>query len=127
MKDDLDSLALDRGFFRALVDGDVQELKRLLDEDFVLIDVMSGSETGKPALLAAIKSSQLKFEAIEALEARPRRYGDTAIITGRTRMKGQFENTRFGAHSRYTHVFFHEQGRWRLVSAQGTQVAAAAQ
>jgi hypothetical protein len=87
---------------------------------------MSGSEIGKPALLAAIKSSQLKFEAIEALEARPRRYGDTAIITGRTRMKGQFENTRFGAHSRYTHVFFHEQGRWRLVSAQGTQVAAEA-
>jgi ketosteroid isomerase-like protein len=124
-KEDSDPLAVERRFFAALIEGNVKELKRLLDEDFVLIDVMSGSEIGKAALLAAIGLGQLKFEAIEPLEARVRRYGATAIITGRTRMNGRFETTPFEAHSRYTHVFFQEQGRWRLVSAQGTPITVA--
>lgn len=124
MKHESDPLAVDHQFFSALVARSLESLDELLADDFVLIDVLSGSEISKAALLAAAGSGQIRFEAIQPLEARVRRYGDTAVITGRTRMSGKFEESPFEANSRYTHVYVEQRGRWRLVSAQGTQIAA---
>jgi hypothetical protein len=37
-------------------------------------------------------------------------------------MAGVIGDTPFAASSRYTHVFVDQQGEWRLVTAQGTQI-----
>src|SRR2546427_13000551 len=66
--------AADKRFFDALVVGDAQALDHILTDDFILIDVMSGSEITKPAFLAAIGSGQIKFEAIEPADNRVRHY-----------------------------------------------------
>jgi len=124
MKHESDPLVVDHQFFGALVAGSLESLDELLAEDFILIDVLSGSEISKAALLATAGSGQIRFEGIQPLEARVRRYGATAVITGRTRMNGKFQGSPFEANSRYTHVYVEQQGRWRLVSAQGTQIAA---
>jgi len=73
-------------------------------------------------LLAAIQSSQLKFGPIEPTDVWVRVYQTTAVITGRTEMSGQFGETPFTTKSRYTHVYVEQQGRWRLVAAQGTKI-----
>lgn len=117
-----DPLAAEQQFFSSLIGGDVWELDRILGDDFLLIDVMTGSEVKKPDLLAVLGSGQLKFEAIQPVESQVRLYGLTAVITGRTQMSGRFGETPFTASSRYTHVFVEDQGQWRLVSAQGTQI-----
>jgi len=114
----------DRQFFTALISADVAALDRLLADDFLLIDVMSGSEVTKSSLLAVIESGQLRFEAIEPVESLVRLYQTTAVITGRTQMRGRFAEQPFTVSSRYTHVFVEQQGQWRLVTAQGTQVSA---
>jgi ketosteroid isomerase-like protein len=123
MKHESDPLAVDHQFFGALVTTDLQSLEEILADDFLLIDVMSGSEVSKETLAAAIGSGQLKFDAIRPIDARVRRYGAAAVITGHTRMNGKFDGSPFAADSRYTHVYIEAQGRWRLVSAQGTQIA----
>jgi hypothetical protein len=115
----------DRQFFTSLIAADVAALGRLLADDFILIDVMSGSEVTKSSLLAVIESGQLRFEAIEPVESLVRLYQTTAVITGRTQMRGRFAEQPFIVSSRYTHVFVEQQGQWRLVTAQGTQVSAA--
>jgi hypothetical protein len=92
-------------------------------DDFVLIDVMTGSEVAKAALLEVVGGGQLQFEAIERVESRVRAYGTAAVITGRTEMRGRFGGKAFGASSRYTHVFVTDGGQWRMVAAQGTQIA----
>ena len=125
MKHESDPLVVDHQFFGALVAGSLETLDELLADDFVLIDVLSGSEISRAALLATAGSGQIRFEGIQPLEARVRRYGATAVITGRTRMKGKFEGSPFETSSRYTHVYVEQHGRWRLVSAQGTQIAGA--
>jgi hypothetical protein len=84
---------------------------------------MGGSEITKPLQVAAIGSGQLKFEAIEPADSRVRIYQSAAVITGRTQMKGRFGETPFTVSSRYTHVFVEQEGRWRLVSAQGSQIS----
>jgi ketosteroid isomerase-like protein len=116
-------LKAERGFFAGLIHGSAEELRSLLTDDFILIDVMTGSELPGSELLRAVGAGQLKFLAIEAVESRVRVHGKTAIVTGRTRMQGRFGEQSFAAHSRYTHVFVEEGGAWRLASAQGTQVA----
>lgn len=103
-EDDQDPLAAERRFFAALIAADLEDLDRVLADDFVLIDVMRGDEIPKPALVAVLGSGQLRFLAIEPLESRVRRYPGTAVVTGRTHMSGTFDGTPFTTSSRYTHV-----------------------
>ena|SRR5262245_40121089 len=123
MEEHLEPLAQDRQFFSALLQANVTALDRLLADDFLLIDVMGGSEIAKAPLLEVIGSGQLQFEAIEPADCRVRMYQTTAVITGRTRMRGRFATEPFTVSSRYTHVYVAQQGQWRLVSAQGTQIS----
>jgi hypothetical protein len=123
MNDELDPLVTDRQFFSALVDGSVKDLDQILADDFVLIEVMGGSEVSKSSLLGAIESGQLKFEAIAPADSRVRSYRTTAVVTGFTQMSVRFGETPFAIRSRYTHVYVEQEGRWRLVAAQGTQIA----
>jgi hypothetical protein len=125
MEDEQGPLAAERRFFTALVEGNLNDLEEVLANDFLLIDVMSGSEVPRAAMLDVLRSGQLKFESIEPAEARVRRYGATAVITGRTEMSMRFGETALAARSRYTHVFVEQGGRWRMVAAQGTQIAPA--
>lgn len=123
MADEQGPLAAERRFFTALTEGNLEDLEQVLADDFLLIDVMSGSEIPRFALLEVLRSGQLRFEAIEPVEARVRLYGETAVVTGRTEMHGRYEDTSFTTKSRYTHVFVEQQGHWRLVAAQGTQIS----
>jgi hypothetical protein len=122
MNDESDLLAAEQRFFSGLIAGSVEGLDQILSDDFMLIDVMAGSEIPKAALLSVIGSGQLTFQAIEPAESRVRLYPGTAVVTGRTRMNGRFGDTPFSTRSRYTHVYVEQEGKWRLVAAQGTQI-----
>ena len=119
----MDPSATDRRFFQSLREADAASLEHVLADDFLLIDVVSGTEIAKPPLLEAVRSAHVKFESIDVLESRERRYPGTAVITGRTQMRGRFGEAPFSVNSRYTHVYIEQQGAWRLVAAQGTPIA----
>jgi hypothetical protein len=123
MEPKLDPLAAERAFFAALISANLDSLDFLLTDDFLLIDVLTGSEITKPMLLAALGSSQVKFDAIEPVESRVRAFATTtAVVTGRTELRGRVGESAFTASSRYTHVFVMQSGGWVLASAQGTQI-----
>lgn len=117
-----DVLSAERAWFDGLLASRVPQLEVLLTGDFQIIDVSSGTQADRAMLLGALEAGQLHFEAIDVIESQTRRYGDTVLVTGRTRMRGEFQGRPFGAHSRYTHVFVRQEGRWRLASAQGTPI-----
>ena len=110
-------------FFAGLIEANRDALAGVLSDDFVLIDVMTGSEVPKSALLDVVSGGGLKFESIDRVEHRVRVYGSTAVITGRTEMKGLYNGLAFQTSSRYTHIFVDDGERWRMVAAQGTQIA----
>ena len=114
---------VEQDFFMALVRADVETLRRVLADDFVLIDVMTGSEVPRSALLDVVSGGQLRFDRIERVEVRVRVYGTAAVVTGRTEMVGAYGGQSFGASSRYTHVFIDDGAVWRMVAAQGTQIS----
>jgi hypothetical protein len=112
-------------FFGALLRGDGNALRAVLTADFLLIDVMSGSELPGGVLIDLVGSRQLRFESVERIDSRVRPYGKAAVVTGQTRMRGSFGHERFEAHSRYTHVYVRNDDTWQLASAQGTPIVAA--
>jgi ketosteroid isomerase-like protein len=122
MKNELNPMAAEQEFFGALIAGKVEVLHQLLVDDFILVDVMRGAEITKPGLLAAVASGQAKFESIEPSETRVRRFGSTAIVNGRTKMRGRVGDMAFAVRGRYARVYGEQQGRLRLASAQGTQI-----
>jgi ketosteroid isomerase-like protein len=116
-------LAAEQAFFAALRDANPAALAGVLADDFVLIDVMRGGEIPRAAMIEAIASRQIEFDTIEVLASRLRRYGHVAVIVGSTRMTGRAGGTTWAVASRYTHVLVEQDGRWRMVSAQGTPIA----
>ena len=123
METKLDPLVKERAFFSALLSGNIDSLDSILADDFVMVDLMTGSEFSKAMLLAAVGSSQVKFEAIDPVESKVRIYScDTAVVVGRTEMRFRAGESSFSFSSRYTHVFVLQDGSWQLASAQGTQI-----
>ena len=116
--------AAETRFFTALLAADGGALDALLTPDFVLVDVMTGSEIPGPVLRELVAGRQLVFESIERIDSRIRAYGTAAVVTGQTRMRGRYEQQSWSAHSRYTHVYIRGGDGWRLASAQGTAIAA---
>jgi len=116
-------LAVDDAFFAALLSADIDSLGSLLADDFILVGVFDGGIVTKSALLEVLGSGILTFVSVEPAEREVRRYGDAAIIVGRTSMKCRFSGSEIGVESRYTHVFAEVEGIWRLVSAQGTPIS----
>ncbi|MBT2224914.1 DUF4440 domain-containing protein [Nonomuraea sp. NEAU-A123] len=118
----------DQSFFDALVANDLDRLRELLADDFILVGVEDGAVADKGIVLDLVASGSLKFPRIDSFpdEAIVRVIGKVGIVVGRTGMN--FTNpdgTTFSAGSRYTHVYVADSpGSWRLTSAQGTAIKA---
>jgi ketosteroid isomerase-like protein len=117
-------LATEDAFFEALVKADTGRLGSILAEDFLIVDILRGDVTGRADFLAAVSAQAVTFHRVDPAERQVRRYGTTAVVTGRTQMSGTAGGGEFTVASRYTHVFVRTgTGAWKLVSAQGTPIA----
>lgn len=114
----------DGRFFGALLRGDTEELERILDGDFMIVDVISGGVTSRSDLLQAISNRALRFSGIDRdpSDLTVRRFDRTAVLLGQTAMTMVFEGQELTTLSRYTHVFRAVGVDWQLVAAQGTRI-----
>ncbi len=119
----------DSAFFEALLDRDVPALEEILADQFLIVDVASGSVHLRAGFLEAIGGGQVTFREIETFpdEAVIRLAGPgTGIVVGRTSMSFSGpEGAVIDVASRYTHVFQADGPHWRLLTAQGTPITGA--
>jgi NAD(P)H-dependent FMN reductase len=123
--EDQELRAADREFFRALAGRDLPALERLLASEFLIVEAESGEVLAREQLLDAVARGSLAFADIEehSEDAVTRRQGDLGITVGRTsRSLASAPGAPSGLESRYTHVFRASNGRWQLISAQGTPI-----
>jgi ketosteroid isomerase-like protein len=118
-------LVCEESFFNALIAADHESLSTILADDFMIVDVVSGEAARREELIGLISSGQLQFaEVRQYAEERSVRHRDSvAVVIGPTQMLMRYQGQEITAKSRYTHVYTHDNGRWRLMSAQGTPVA----
>ena len=107
--------SIDRRFFSALV-GQPLVLDELLADEFLMIDVLNGTEITKSALLTVIRSGELKFDEIKLIDQRVRCYDSSAVVTGWTKMQGRVGGESFEVSRQYTHVYAKLGDEWQLAS-----------
>jgi ketosteroid isomerase-like protein len=65
-----------------------------------------------------LMSPDLQIDPYTVEELDVRLYGDTALLSGRTRMTGRYQGKPFASHYRYIDVYVRQGGAWKIVSVQ---------
>jgi ketosteroid isomerase-like protein len=107
-------LKIENGFAEAIVKNDLEGIKRLVADDWVIIDP-DGAIVDRARFFEVITSGALTHDIMESEDFRVRVYGDSAVVTGVTRTKGKFMGQEFSTQERATDVFVKRDGRWQCV------------
>ncbi len=114
---------LEQAMFQAVVARDLAAIGRIWADDVVSTNA-DATVTNKAQWIEAIRSGAWPpVDDIRSSDFQLRRFGDTAIITGRSDylIKGQL----LGA-VRHTQVWLKRRAQWQMVSWQGTYIPPAA-
>jgi ketosteroid isomerase-like protein len=107
----------------AIVRKDREAIAGNMSESFQQIG-SDGRVADKAAFLEAIVADKLVIAPYTVEEFRIRRYGDTALVSGRTDMHGSWDGKPFESHYRFTDTYVREaDGAWRVVNVQTTEIA----
>lgn len=112
--DDAEIVALEADIRRAQLGADVGALDRLISDD-LLFTGPDGQLGTKAQDLAAHRSGAVRIREHEPLELRVRRIGsNAAIVSLHTRMAVEVSGSLVRGTFRYTRVWAHEHGAWRV-------------
>ena len=107
---------------QGLVHNDFAALDQIMSDDLIYTHSTGVAET-KAEYLGQLKSGQLKYQSMEHEGVVVRVYGDTAILTGRTKVKSVSRGQEFNNDLRFLIVYVKQRGRWRMVSWQSTRIS----
>jgi len=110
---------LERQSKDAALHRDADFAERFLAEDYVAITPL-GQVVGKADTIAARKTAQLRYDAIDVSDMVVRLYGNTAIVTARAAVKGTELGEEFSGPYRFTRVWVRSNGKLLTVSYQAT-------
>jgi ketosteroid isomerase-like protein len=106
---------------KAIVRKDVNAIAANMADDFRNIR-SNGSVVDKDTFLRDITAPELVIDPYTVEDFDVRVYGDTALLSGRTRMTGRYSGEPFVARYRYIDVYVRRGGVWRVVSVQTTSI-----
>jgi ketosteroid isomerase-like protein len=128
------------GVFAAASSPDVAELTKLsnawdaaivakqekaiadnMAEDFRIIDG-HGNVDGKAAFVRDVMDPKLTIDPYTVEDFEVRRYGEVALLSGRTLMKGKHDGVAFTSNYRYIDIYVKRAGAWKIVSVQITRI-----
>jgi uncharacterized protein (TIGR02246 family) len=115
-------LATDDQRMDALRRGDPMPLDRIYADDYTLV-TGTGQIRTKADQLAELKTGQLRYPQIEAVERQVRMYGDVAILLTTQRatiVQGGQQIT--GGDERVTRVYKNYAGQWRVIATHATPI-----
>lgn len=116
-----DPLQVQRERFRAMEEGDVTALEPMLCEDLRYTHTTGRTES-KAQFLQTLASGALRYLAIEPDSVVLRRYGHTAVVNGRSRMRVGNSAGEHAFSIRFLEVYVQEAGRWQLAAWQATRL-----
>ncbi len=106
---------------RAIVAKDRAAIEANMAEDFRQIDARGNVET-KASFVDGLVTPDLVLDPYTVEDFEVRVYGDTALVSGRTRMTGRYQGQAFNTHYRYIDVYVRRKGAWKIVSVQISRI-----
>lgn len=120
--DEKEFRAIEKKMFDASVkflNNDKAEFLALLDDTYFTINA-DGSAGDKSVLLTAqFPIQKMKIDRIETSDFKLRKYGNVAVITGRSKY---FAGPQMLADVLHTQIWVKRAGRWKFAGWQGTTV-----
>jgi ketosteroid isomerase-like protein len=106
---------------QAIIKKDRAAIERNMADDFRQIDGRGHVET-KASFVDGLVSADLVIDPYTVEDFEVRVYGDTALLSGRTRMTGSYQGQAFKSHYRYIDVYVKRGGAWKIVSVQISRI-----
>ena len=106
---------------RAIVAKDRSAVEANMADDFRQIDAYGNVES-KASFVRGLLSPDLRIDPYIVDDFEVRLYGDVALLSGRTRMTGEFQDNSFTSHYRYIDVYVRRDGEWKVVSVQISRI-----
>jgi len=113
-------LAVTREWMDAYRHNDADALERILADDYKLTDGAGHTSTKLDDLVAA-RSKLVRLDAYDTSNLRVRVWGDTAVVTGHSVVRGARRGEPFVRDFTFTDTLARIDGRWRAVAAHVTR------
>ena len=106
----------------ALEKSDAAALDAILADSYVDADEQ-GHRSDKQAVLAILKSGDLKIESLKLADMHVNVYGDAAVVTGSASQAGNYKGQALPAKIIFTDTFVRQNGKWRAVASHRSAVS----
>jgi len=114
--DEKDVLQFERDACKAFLDADAAALERVLTPDFTLT-LSNGDVSTRADEINELRSGKVRYDVFENYDMLARLYGkDTAIVLGKTRVKGTADGKPFERVLQFTDTLIKRDGRWQLAA-----------
>lgn len=114
-------LALENAWNQAEEHKDIKALDTLLDSTLAYVDY-DGSIMNKAQFIESIKAPSLHPEQIVNESMMAHVYGDSAVVTGLYREKGEKNGKSYLRRGRFTDTWVYHDGMWVCVASQSTLI-----
>jgi len=114
--------AIEQRLAAAWVNGDREFIDRVLADDWSVTDATGRVLNKQQVMREAFESKERQIESLQIDDVRVRTFGYCAVVTGRTRATGRYQDTTMSVTLRFTDIFVRRGGRWRVVASQATLI-----
>ncbi|MBJ6760415.1 nuclear transport factor 2 family protein [Myxococcaceae bacterium JPH2] len=114
-------LQVERDWCAAALRSDAAALEQLLLDDYTLTG-SNGVITTKANDVTEAKQGDPKYEVFENRDMKVRVHGDTAVVTGRTHVKGVSGGKAFSAVFQFTDTLVKVKGKWRPLAGHVSRI-----
>jgi len=120
-RDERDLLRVEAALCQAFERGDAGFLREGLDRGFTLTD-SHGEVTGYERNVSDVARREPRYEVFRNHGQEVRLYGDAAIVTGVTTVRGTAGKDTFAADFQYTDTWIRRDGHWKLAASHASRL-----
>jgi ketosteroid isomerase-like protein len=113
--------ALERELVAAIGSGDLATYDRIVADDYVAFEA-SGKTTPKKDIMESYRSGARHYTNLEIFDVEGRVFGDTAVVSAKTKGLRKEGDRDVANRVRYIRVFARRDGRWRAVAQMASRL-----
>jgi len=114
-------LQFEREACKAFLDADVAMLERVLTPEFTLT-LSNGEVSTRADEINELRSGKVHYDVFENYDMLARLYGDTAVVLGKTRVRGTADGKPFGRIVQFTDTLIRRDGHWQLAAGHVSRI-----